>query len=260
MIILIITVCIVISIVFSFLIYMLREARLNIILTKDIDVKTLPKEFDGFSIYFISDVHRRRISDDMLPQTLSPDIVIIGGDLTEEGVPFSRVRENVQKLRRFNVPILFVWGNHDLYVDRYSFEQILIDNGVKLLNNSVYTYKKAGLFLNLIGVCDSTNELDRLDEALEETLPGTRVLISHNPNIVEKIKVEDHIPLVISGHTHGGQIRVFGWGIREKAGVWTKPFGTLIISAGYGTTSYPLRLGAPPDALFIRLHPSDIQH
>ena len=237
----------------AFIFYMFCEAHLNIVLDYNIKIKKLPKTFDGFALYFISDIHRRRISNKMLEEVKNPEMIIIGGDLTEEGVPFKRVEQNIQKLTRFQVPILFVWGNHDLYVDRERLVNLLTSYDVIILENTVFHFAREGQILNFIGVGDTSNELDCLEDALYYTKEGIRILISHNPDIIDKIKKEDHIPLVLSGHTHGGQIRIFGWGIRHKGGIWPKPFGTLIISKGYGTTSYPLRLGAPPDTLFIRL-------
>lgn len=213
----------------------------------------LPEAFAGFSFYFVSDIHRRLLDERMLARVDHPDLVIIGGDLLESGVPFTKVAENLKRLSQYNVPILFVWGNHDLHVHRQALLYIFNKFKVKLLTNDVYKVVKGGEQLNIIGVDDATNERDRLDEALSTINRGHRLLISHNPVIVEKMDASHHIPLVVSGHTHGGQIRLFGWGPREKGGVKKKPFGTLIISNGYGTTRFPLRLGAVPDTLFITL-------
>ncbi|WP_370314234.1 hypothetical protein [Guptibacillus hwajinpoensis] len=58
--------------------------------------------------------------------------------------------------------------------------------------------------------------------------------------------------MILSGHTHGGQIRLFGWGIREKGGIKNINGTTVVISNGYGTTTLPLRLMAPAEShIFI---------
>jgi uncharacterized protein len=244
--------CLLIGLGLLLIIYMFIEAKQNQIKHLNVPIPGLPASFNGFRLYFISDIHRRKVSSKMLEKVTPPDLIVIGGDLMEKGVPFQRVKENLEKLSQFSCPILFVWGNHDLQVDPIKLRRILREQGVTILTNTVYTLSRKHQFLNFIGVHDATNALDGLDIALLKVKEGVRILLSHNPIITEKITPENDIPLVLSGHTHGGQIRIFGWGIREKGGVKSMDFGTLIISNGYGTTRYPLRLGARPDTLLIQ--------
>lgn len=236
-----------------FLLYMVIEAHRNIILRQTIKCPNLPHPFNGFTLYFISDIHRRKLSRRMLKRIDGLDIVIIGGDIMERGVPFSRVGENLRRLSELRVPLFFVWGNHDLHVNRDMLIYLLNKYHVIRLENDAYVMHRNSKTFNILGVEDATNDLDDLDAALSRAKPGFRLLISHNPVITNKIKSYHDIPLVISGHTHGGQIRLLGWGIRESGGIKTKPFGKLVISCGYGTTRFPLRFGAPPDTLLIKL-------
>jgi len=245
--------CLLIGLGVLLIIYMWLVAKQNRILHLNVPIRDLPAAFRGYRLYFISDIHRRNISSKMLEKLTTPDLIVIGGDLMEKGVPFLRVTRNLEKLRRLACPILFVWGNHDLQVDPIKLRRVLREQGVIILTNAVYSVSKDQEVVNFIGVHDATNALDGLDIALLKVKEGVRILLSHNPIITEKITPEVNIPLVLSGHTHGGQIRLFGWGIREKGGVKSMDFGTLIISNGYGTTRYPLRLGAPPDTLLIQL-------
>src|SRR5699024_7502556 len=105
----------------------------------------------------------------------------------------------------------------------------------------------------LIGVDDYRLERDRLDLALNDCTEGFRMLISHNPGIIEKINKDHQIPVILSGHTHGGQIRLFGWGPREKGGVKIHSTITHFISNGYGTTFIPFRLNAPAETHILTL-------
>ncbi|TCP31671.1 putative MPP superfamily phosphohydrolase [Scopulibacillus darangshiensis] len=235
------------------LIFMYLEAHRDRIIKHFVAIDHLPHAFHHFRIFFISDIHRREITSDLLNAIKEkPDLVIIGGDLTENGVPFERVEENVKKLTSLG-PVIFVWGNHDIQVDREKFLEILKKHGVKIVENDTYVVSSQSSHLNLVCVHDATNELDDLDRAIMMKKAGPIILISHNPIIKNQIKEDDNISLIVSGHTHGGQIRLLGWGPREKGGVKKVLSSTLIISNGYGTTRLPLRFGAPPDTLFLEL-------
>ncbi|MGV3488942.1 MAG: metallophosphoesterase [Tuberibacillus sp.] len=241
-----------------FLLYMVYEAHQNNIVHLNIRLPNLPEPFIGYKIYFISDIHRRKVSKKMLAKVAQPDIVIIGGDLTEKGVPFSRVEENLMKLKSLNAPVLFVWGNHDLQVDRGVLGGLFQKHRIIPLVNESHIVERAGRMLNFIGVDDATNYRDDLDLAIKTTKPGYRILISHNPLISQRVQKHHGIPLVLCGHTHGGQIRLLGWGMRESGGIKETPYGKLVISKGYGTTHFHLRLGAKPDTLYITLDQSGI--
>lgn len=250
-------VILVILAVFIFLlmiIYMYIEAHLNRLLYYELNIEELPDAFENFRIFFISDIHRRKISPRLLSELkMKPDLVIIGGDLTENGVSFQKVEENVKILTKLG-PALFVWGNHDLQVNRDELMNILRKYGVKVLENSTYILARGDALFNIIGVGDVANEQDDLQKALGKSASGwPSILISHNPDIKYKLNKSHNISYTLSGHTHGGQIRMFGLGIREAGGVKKHPFGTLIISNGYGTTQLPFRLAARPDALVLTL-------
>lgn len=136
---------------------------------------------------------------------------------------------------------------------------MLLNQGVKvLINSSVRFESESGDPLYIIGLDDiSTNRVD-LEEALSEAQgEGFRILVSHNPQIQRKIGHEHGIHLMLSGHTHGGQIRIFGFGPYEKGRLVSEPDRTILISNGYGTTGVPLRLGARAETHLLMLKPSE---
>jgi predicted MPP superfamily phosphohydrolase len=178
--------------------------------------------------------------------------VIIGGDLAEKGVPFTRVEENIKKLTAI-APTYFVWGNNDYETDFRKLDTLLRESGVTVLDNTAAGLENDGDTLVLLGVDDFGLERDRIDLALKDAPEGYRLLLSHNPGIREKLQPEMEIPFILSGHTHGGQIRLFGWGPREKGGLKQYPGFLVFISNGYGTTTIPFRLGAPAETHFITL-------
>jgi predicted MPP superfamily phosphohydrolase len=240
-------------------VYMYREAFTNRVIYHDLTFSAFPKSFGSVNIFFISDIHRRKVSDKIIEEVKGKaDIVIIGGDLTEKGVPFERVQENIKALKILG-PVFFVWGNNDYEVEVPLLDAMLLNQGVKvLINSSVRFESESGDPLYIIGLDDiSTNRVD-LEEALSEAQgEGFRILVSHNPQIQRKIGHEHGIHLMLSGHTHGGQIRIFGFGPYEKGRLVSEPDRTILISNGYGTTGVPLRLGARAETHLLTLKPSE---
>ncbi|KKI93143.1 metallophosphoesterase [Bacillus sp. SA1-12] len=237
------------------MIVMLIKAKENHLTKHTLSFNEFPKSFGKFTIFFISDIHRRTISTKLLEQLPSSvNLVIIGGDLTESGVPFQRVEQNLIVLKKI-APVYFVFGNNDYEVGKERLEHLLKNHGVTILNNTTATISsKNREKLVLLGVEDMSMERDRLDLALEHS-PKTdfRLLISHNPEIYDQVRKSDRISFIIGGHTHGGQIRLFGLGLYKKGKLHSLPNATLLISNGYGTSGLPLRLGAPAEAHIIQL-------
>lgn len=240
------------------LLFMLREAFLNNVVEHKLYFSEFPRSFGKVSIFFISDIHKRTISEEIIKKVKGiADIVIIGGDLTEKGVPFERVKENLAKLKQVG-PVYFVWGNNDYEVDYHELDAILLDFGVKVLDNTAVTFESGeGEKFCVLGVDDLNQERDRLDLALQDANGSTfNILASHYPNITRKICPENNIQLVLSGHTHGGQIHLFGYSPYERGKVKSLENTTILISNGFGTTTLPLRLGAPSECHLITIRNS----
>ncbi|WP_246942492.1 metallophosphoesterase [Bacillus pinisoli] len=234
-------------------IYMFMEAHRDVVQTIQVKPDEFPESFGTISIYFISDIHRRIISPSMLSSIKGKvDLVVIGGDLTEKRVPFTRVKENIKNLKELG-PTYFVWGNNDYEVDYHELDSILLDYGIKILDNTAVSFESGqGEKLCLLGVDDYGTKRARLDLALFDAEEESfKILISHNPEIVKELKEQHGIKLVLSGHTHGGQIRFWKWGLHPKGGLKTMNGAKVFISNGYGTTFLPLRLGAPAESNLI---------
>lgn len=241
------------------LLYMLREAFLNNVVDHELSFSDFPTSFGKISIFFISDVHRRKISDKVINYVKGKaDIVVIGGDLMEKGVSFEKVKANLMKLKQIG-PVYFVWGNNDYEVDYHKLDAILLASGVKILDNTAVTFEsEQGEKFSLLGVDDLHQNRDRLDLALlDAEKKSFKILASHYPGITEKILAEHQIRLVLSGHTHGGQIHVLGYSPQEKGKIKRVENTLLFISNGYGTTALPLRLGAPAECHLITLRNSN---
>lgn len=232
--------------------YMWIEAHLNRVVMKEIDMEDLPESFDSYRIFFISDTHNRFIANKVLEKIRNEvDIIIIGGDVMEKGVSFDKVRHNLQSLREI-APCYFVWGNNDYEEDPLKLEKLLKDENIVILRNRAINLYKDKEGISLLGIDDLSTENASLEDAVKEATQKTKILISHNPDIKQDWPENSGIQLILSGHTHGGQIRLFGWGIREKGGIKQVKGTTVVISNGYGTTTLPLRLMAPAEShIFI---------
>ncbi|AMX83073.1 metallophosphoesterase [Geobacillus subterraneus] len=235
--------------------YMWKEAHSNRVRHVTLSFPHFPIHWPPLTIFFISDIHRRIVSSRMLENVKGKaDLVVIGGDLAERGVPEARVRENVRRLQAV-APVYFVWGNNDDEVD-YDLQSLLEEERVHVLKNKAKVWEHGGVPVALIGVGDVSRKEADIDRALECAPPQSfRILACHNPAIIGRLRDEQRISLVLSGHTHGGQIRLFSLGLYEKGGLKWHGNTALFTSNGYGTTGVPLRLGAPAETHLITIVP-----
>jgi uncharacterized protein len=241
--------------VFCLLLYMLKEAFANRVNVQALEFSNFPKSFGKIHLFFISDIHRRSISDSIIEEVSGKvDVVIIGGDLLEKRVPMERVKENIEKLKKLG-PILFVWGNNDYEVDVPILDAMLLHLGVtSLVNSSIKFQSDVGDQLYFIGLDEISLGRDNLEQAMDGIDHSSfKILICHNPKISRRIHSESGISLMLSGHTHGGQIHLFGFSPYERGSLQKVNDLTILISNGYGTTGVPLRLGAKAETHLISI-------
>lgn len=246
---------IIIAVAAGLITYMYKVAHENHVVYHELAFPELPKSFGEVRIFFISDIHKRIVSDQIIEEVKGKvDLVIIGGDLLEKGVPIERVEHNIKKLKELGMTY-FVWGNNDYEINPRLLDGVLLKYGVTILDNTAVSFESVeGDRFILLGVDDIGKKRDRIDLALLDAgSEGFKVLVCHNPKIINKITEEDDISFVLSGHTHGGQIRIFGISPYEKGKLKAYNHTSLLVSNGYGTTSLPLRLGAKPETHVITL-------
>lgn len=240
---------------FGLILYMFKEAFLNQVVINELFFSDFPESFGKVSIFFISDIHRRKIARKIIDEVKGKvDIVIIGGDLAEKGVPFNQIKDNLVLLKELG-PTYFVWGNNDYELDYHKLDALLLDCGIKILDNTAVKFESLeGDKLVLLGIDNMNDKRDRLDLALEDAgKEGFKILAAHNPKITSKIDKSYDIRLVLAGHEHGGQIHILGYSPYEKGKVKKLEQTTLLVSNGYGTTGIPLRLGAKAETHLITL-------
>jgi predicted MPP superfamily phosphohydrolase len=237
-------------------IYMYRLANFEQVIEHTFEFENFPSN-ETIVIFFISDIHRRVISEEIIRKVKGKaDFVLIGGDLAERKVPLNRVRDNLAKLKSVG-PVYFVWGNNDYELDRHELDALFLQMNIhELLDTSVLFETNDGGKIRLLGIdfFDEEEQTGRLDLAMEEVEEDSfKILASHTPEIEKEIKKTDGIDLMLSGHTHGGQIRIFGMGKYKLGGISKKEDMTILTSNGYGTSLLPLRLVAKPETHLIRL-------
>lgn len=229
----------------AFILYMTFKAHQDNIKYRSIVDKRLPKEFNGFRVFFISDIHRRRIN----PHTLKSikediNIVVIGGDLTEKAVPLQRTRKNLKLLRQFNVPIYFVWGNNDREVNVKKFQYMLHEEDIIILKDSYINIMRNEQILTLIGFDYYEEENFQINLNWNQIKDNYCLLLTHVPHSFYNLDpyIQRNIHTVLAGHTHGGQIRFFNIGFYQRGGLHMFGKTNIFISEGYGYTFLPFRL------------------
>jgi predicted MPP superfamily phosphohydrolase len=235
-----------------------------------IAVRGLPAAFAGFRIAFVTDLHRGPCVPDAWlvhvaarTRELGPDVVALGGDFV------SHARSELDGIERvlsqFTAPagVVAVLGNHDCWVGAELVQRELERAGVRVLRNRSHVLERGGAALAIAGVDDFTHGAVRPDEALAAVPPGVpRVLLSHNPDLVEYLPDELRVDVMLAGHTHNGQVHlpVVGpftvpsqFGSRYLHGLQRVRDTVLYVSAGVGACWVPFRWGNPPELTLVRL-------
>lgn len=237
----ILSVFIFVSIIFIF--YMVYTAHHD-----TIDYRTVhdDKLNHGFRLFFIADIHRRTVKGDAISSIHENiDIVVVGGDLTEKGVPIERTRDNILKLKQLDAPIYFIWGNNDYEALPNRIYELLMEQNVTILANQNDDVTINNNRVSFIGLDCCQYREARVDLAMENAEGEYNILLTHAPSAFYELDETSQrkLDVVLAGHTHGGQIRILGFGFFEKGGLTKFHNTTIIVTEGYGYTKLPFRLG-----------------
>jgi predicted MPP superfamily phosphohydrolase len=254
------------------------EANSTKLVSIEIPLSRLTEAWDGFRIVQLSDLHydehfsvvplRKAIN---LVNGLQPDLVVVTGDFVTS--PFLRSHRSllVRAARaiepcaqllaqiRARFGILATLGNHDASTDPSHINAVLQSHGISVLRNRTVPLEREGGRLWLCGLDDVLEGKPDLKLALRG-VPQTEpvVLLTHEPDYADYVS---HVDLQLSGHSHGGQIRIplvgapflpvmgqkYPWGLRRIGPL------TLYTNAGIGTIWIPMRLNCPPEITLITL-------
>ncbi|KGR74117.1 serine/threonine protein phosphatase [Ureibacillus sinduriensis BLB-1 = JCM 15800] len=236
-------------ILLAFLLFMLKQASENNILFHEV---TLNGEKEKVSLFFISDVHLRKINQKMLRKIDGKiDAVIIGGDLADKRTPTSRIYDNIRLLQNLG-PIYFVWGNNDREVGEDNLRKIFDEMNVTILENDSTLIPSLRNRCWLSAIDDTSTKNARYNQAFEKCGKMDHVFfISHNPEVFSYVRRKYKAKIMMGGHLHGGQIRFGPYGIHPHGSFSMREGVATLISNGYGTTAIPLRFGAKPQCHII---------
>jgi predicted MPP superfamily phosphohydrolase len=229
----------------------------------EIPVSGLPPALDGLRIGLITDIHHSAtVSADAISRAVTtlkmaqPDLVVLGGDYVTFGnrAYVEPVAELLTPLSGASFGSFAVLGNHD---DDRDMPAALSRQGFTVLKDQHTRIAIRGEEVDLVGIRYWTRTVSHLTRVLKGTGPTT-ILLAHDPRRLTQAALLD-VPLVLSGHTHGGQALLPGVGAiaaREfpvLAGFAREGNTSLFVSRGVGTVYVPVRINCPPDVAMLIL-------
>lgn len=236
----------------------------------ELRIAGLDPAFDGYRIAHLSDFH---IDSVTTPERLyevvaianewKPDLYALTGDFVTAGKHFdAEALSSLFGAMRALDGKLAVLGNHDRRGHLHVVRKTLASGGVTELDNSVATVIRGDASLYIGGVDSFYRRRARLDQVLAK-LPdeGTALLLAHEPDFADVAAPTKRFALQLSGHAHGGQVRIpyftrFGlpmYGERYVSGLKLVGDMLLYVSRGLGMTSAPIRFNCPPEIVLITL-------
>ena len=251
------------------------EPNRLVVRQQTIQIESWPRELNGLRIAVIADIHAGApfIDDKKLrlivkrTNDLHPDLIVILGDyMTGDGWVRRQVKpeEFAPILKDFSAPlgVYSVLGNHDWWFNGKEVRRGLEQNGIKVLEDEVVQLNARGTTLWLAGLADLWTRPQHIAETINKVPEGAPVIaLTHNPDIFPQ--VSQRVPLLLAGHTHGGQVRfpLIGsvvhsskLGKRYESGHVFENNHHLFVTTGIGTSIMPVRFGVPPEIVLLTVN------
>jgi uncharacterized protein len=228
----------------------------------DVPCAALPRALEGFRIGLITDTHHSAFTslpfiDHAVSMVLreAPDMVVLGGDYVTHGNR-RYIGDAAAPFERLSAPagVFGVLGNHD---DNIEMPRVLRRAGVTVLNDVRTRLSVRGETVDLIGLHYWTRRIDGIRPLARGRAPFT-VMLAHDPRRLHEA-ASLRLPLVLSGHTHGGQVSlpIVGALAARKfpvaEGIGRQGDTSLFVSRGVGTVILPCRIDCPPEVAIVTL-------
>ncbi|MDQ3088316.1 MAG: metallophosphoesterase [Acidobacteriota bacterium] len=246
--------------------YALNEANTLSVEKIEIRLKRLPKNLEGFRLVHLSDIHHSPFTDIehisravSIANSLQPDVFVLTGDyVSHESSYIAPMAEVLGKLES-EFGTFACLGNHDHWTDAEMVTNLMREANIKVLINEGFRFTAKDASFWLAGVDDYMVGKTDLRAALRGSFPDEMImLLAHNPIIVRRA-ARVGVDLMLSGHTHGGQIKLRDDEKRIlprrklKNGLYRRKDTQIYITRGIGTVVLPVRYGCPPEISLIEL-------
>ena len=248
----------------------LEEANTLIVEDIEISLERLPKKLENFRILHLSDIHHSpftslehitravRIAND-----LKPDMFVLTGDYVSHDAAYIAPVAKVLGTLKSEFGTFACLGNHDHWTDAEAVTRAFRAENINVLINQGFRFEARGASFWLCGVDDYMVGKTDLRAALRGSFPDEmRLLLAHNPVIMRQA-ARFGVDLILSGHTHGGQVKLRDEEKRIlprrklKNGLHRRRETQIYITRGIGTVVLPVRFGCPPEISLIELKTSD---
>ena len=240
----------------------LREQKL--------EIPNLAPELEGLRLVQLTDIHlspflsraELQRAVDMANETRAHIALVTGDLITTVRDPLDDCLDILAQLRA-DAGVFGCMGNHEIYANAEAYvEREGARRGMRFLRSAAAPLRFGKTVLNLAGVDYQRRSRHYLVGAEKLVAPGAlNVLLSHNPDVFP-VAARQGYDLTISGHTHGGQIRLEFLSADLNPGRFYTPYvdgvyrrgpASIFVSRGIGTIAVPARLGAPPEVSLVRL-------
>lgn len=248
------------------------EAQNPVIERIPIPISNLHPALDGFTILQITDLHLYPLTQPPLikktvdmANELKPDLVVITGDYVWQDL--EAIFELAPILSGLNAKygVFSTLGNHDYWLNAAVITAAMESAGLPVLINQGLTIEQGEGKLYLAGLDDGWSGKPDLDETLNGASADEPViLLCHEPDLADRYSLDGRIDVQLSGHTHGGQIRLPGIGAlvlpylgrKYDQGLYNINGMLLYTNRGLGVISEPVRFNCPPEISQFTLHPA----
>lgn len=250
--------------------FCLYQNKHLVITTYTYESEKLGADLDGYRIVQISDLHNAEFGKEnkKLLETIrscSPDIIVITGDLVDSN------HTNVERAVAFVkeavkiAPVYYVTGNHEYWLDLSENEQMMqgiLAAGAYDLDDAAVRIEKGDSSFMLAGLDDQHLSDETLKNLLQEQKNELSIVLAHEPQYLQNY-ANAGADLVLTGHAHGGQIRLpFVGGIvapdqgflpEYTSGKYNRADTEMIVSRGLGNSIIPVRLFNYPEVVCVEL-------
>lgn len=252
----------------------LIEPNRLIVHPQTIQIDQWPQELSGLRIAVISDIHTGApfVNDqklkDIVDRTnaLNPDLIVLLGDYMSPNSWHShRVEPEVTAagLKSLKAPlgVYSVLGNHDWWYNGERVRRAFEENGMRVLEDEVTEIKWHEKSFWLVGLADLWTRPQHIEETIAKIPSGSTIIaLTHNPDIFPRLP--QTVPLLIAGHTHGGQVDLpligtpivpSRFGPKYTAGHVFENGHHLFVTTGIGTSILPVRFRVPPEIVILTI-------